>query len=546
MFKKSVGIGLLLVLLAALVVGCGGVEEATEEAAEVTEEDRYGGTYYARLGSDAPTLDPAHSTDSTSSRVIENIFDRLVEFDGDAEVVPGLAEDWEISEDGLTWTFYLREGVKFHNGSEVTADDVVFTFTRILDPAVQSDRANYYDRVEGASEFRDGEIDEVPGLVAVDDYTVQFQLEESYTPLLSILAVDSASIVPQDAVEKYGNDDFANNPVGSGPFEFVEWQSDHQIVLERNDDYYVDGLPYLDEVVFRVISESSSAFAEYEQGNIYEQIDGDLPDGQMDRILNSGEFDEELVVEPRLGTYYFGFNVQEEPFDNLKVRKALNYAVDRDTIVNVIRAGIEEPATGILPPGMDGYDPELEGYYEQDTEKAQELLAEAGYPDGLPGTYELAYNTDDANQSVAEALQANLRTIDVDVELVNVEWGTYLEKIDEGDTEMFRLGWVSTYPDPDNFLYNNFHSSNIGATNGSWYDDPETDEMLEKGRGMAPGSERAELYSEINETLIKDAPWMPIYYYSNTVLTKPFVNDFEVTARGEEPLTDVWLHPNYQ
>ncbi|WP_027339339.1 ABC transporter substrate-binding protein [Halonatronum saccharophilum] len=542
--KRSILSVLTLVLALVVLVGCG-AQDQSEDLREVSEGDRYGGTYYARLASDAPTLDPARSTDSTSSRVIENIFDRLVEFEGDSEIVPGLATDWDISDDGLVWTFDLRDDVYFHDGNHFTAEDAVYTYTRILDPKTQSQRSGYYVRIEGAEDFREGKIDYVPGLKALDDYTLEITLEEPFTPFLSILAVASGSIVSQEAVETYG-DNFAQNPVGTGPFEFIDWQSDHQIVLEKNQNYHIEGRPYLDKIVFRVVSESAAAFAEYEQGNIYEIVDGDIPDGEMQRVVHSDEFIEELILEPRLGTYYFGFNVTSKPFDNKKVRQAINYAVNRDTIVDVIMNGTVKPATGVLPPGMVGYEDDLEGY-SYNPEKAKDLLAEAGYPDGLPGTYELAYNTSDAHQNVAEALQASLRGIGVDVELLNLEWGTYLEKIESGDSEMFRLGWVASYPDPDNFLYNNFHSINIGGTNSPYYDVPEIDEMLDKGRGMLPGEEREELYAQINRRLVDDAPWIPIYHYSNLVLLKPFVNDFDVTARGEEArLTDVWLHPDYQ
>ncbi|WP_027339340.1 ABC transporter substrate-binding protein [Halonatronum saccharophilum] len=545
MFKrKGFLMSIALVLMLVILVGCGGQEEVKEES-QIAEDQRYGGTYMGRLSSDPPTLDPAHATDTTSTKAIDNIFDGLVRYDEDLNVVPAIAKDWDISDDSLTWTFYLRDNVYFHDGNHLTADDVVYSFSRILDPKTQSPRAWLFDRVEGAEAFQNGEADAVSGLKALDDYTVEITLAEPFTPFLSVLTMEVASIVSPEAAKEYG-DDFTRNPIGAGPFEFVSWRNDHQLELVKNENYYIDGLPYLDEVVFRIISESSPAFAEYEQGNIYEMADGDIPDGQMQRVLTSDEFSEELINVPTLGTYYFGFNTEVEPFNDKKVRQAMNFAINRDIIADVLMNGTVTPARGILPPGMPGYNDEIEGY-NFDVDRAKELLAEAGYPDGLPGTYELAYNTDDTHQSIAEALQRNLKSIGVDVELINMEWGTYIEKVDDGDTEMFRLGWIAAYADADYFLHPLFHSSNAGpGGNGAFYSNSEIDEMLDKARGMEPGEDRVELYQEAERIIVDDAPWIPVYHYARVGLVKPFVNNYFMGATGEFPLTEVWLDPDHQ
>ncbi len=538
MFKKSIILLLVLMLSLFTVVGCS--EEATEEAGEVTEEERYGGTYYGRLSADPPTLDPAQSTDTTSARVLRNLFDRLLDLDDDLEIAPAIAEDWERSEDGLVITFNLRDDVYFHNGEHLTADDVVYTFNRLVDPDTQSPRASDYDLIKGYEAVREGEADTLEGLTVVDDYTVEFEFVKPNTSFLYTLTRADSGIVNQTAIEAV--DDTEREPVGTGPFKLENWSSDHRLDLDVFEDYYA-GRPYLDEVVLRIIEESSSAFAEYEQGNIYEMAEGDLPDGDVQRVLEGTEFEDDKRFNQRLGTYYFGFNTQVEPFDDPLVRKALNHAIDKETITKVLRDGIVQPANGIIPEGMIGYDEDLAGY-DYNPDKAEELLAEAGYEDGLPDTYELAYNTDEAHQGIAEAVQRNLENIGVDVNLVNMEWGSYIEKVDDGDTEIFRLGWVDSDPDPDYFVYNTFHSSNIGGTNSAQYDNPEMDEMLEKGRTMPVGEEREELYREINEKLMDDAPWMPIYFYRDLTVIKPFVNGLRLSPRGAEPYTDVWINPS--
>ncbi|GAB6138238.1 peptide ABC transporter substrate-binding protein [Halanaerobaculum tunisiense] len=552
MFKKSLSLVAILFLLAFAVVGCGGNQQAEqdqqqeEQQQQVTEADKQGGTFQARLASDPPTLDPAHTTDTTSSRVIRNIFDGLVQYNEDLEVAPAIAKDWSVGDEGVEWTFQLREGAKFHNGREITAKDVVYSFTRLLDPETKSERAWLFERVEGAQAFQEGEADQVTGLEAVDEYTVKITLQEPFTPFLSMLCMENASIVPKEAVQEKG-EDFEQNPVGSGPFKFASWKHDNKVVLEKNEDYYVDNRPYLDEVNYRIITEGSSSFAEYEQGNIHVMIQGDIPSGQIDRVTDpKGEFADQYTLNNRLGIYYIGFNTQKEPFTNKKVRQALNYAVNKKVIASVVRDGLVKPATSILPPGMPGYNEDLEGY-PNDINKAKELLKEAGYEDGLPGTYELAYNTSKTHQNVAEAIQSNLKNIGVDVELNNMDWGTYIQKVDKGKTDMFRFGWIGDYPDPDNFLRVLFHSDNAGpGGNGAFYKNEEVDQMLEKAVKMKPGQERLDLYQKIEEQIMNDAPWIPVYYYSTPYLEKTFVNNYVFTPQVSLPLTNVWLDPSQQ
>ncbi|GAB6099250.1 ABC transporter substrate-binding protein [Halanaerocella petrolearia] len=551
MWKKRISLLLVLGLVLFAAVGCGGnqtnqdAKQEKQETKKVAEKEKYGGAFQGRLRSDPPTLDPAHSTDTTSSRVIRNIFDGLVQYDKNLKVVPAIAKDWKVSEDGLTWTFDLKEGVKFHNGREVKASDVVYSFTRILDPETKSERAWLFDSVKGATAFQEGEADKVSGFKALNDYKVQIELAEPFTPFLSVLAMENASIVPKETIQKHG-EQFAQHPVGTGPFKFADWKHDSKVVLEKNADYYADGRPYLDKVVYNVITEGTSAFASYEQGSIY-QMDSDIPDGQMKRVMKAnGEFSDDFSKVPRLGTYYFGFNTQKEPFTNKKVRKAINYAVNKQVIAQVLKNGLVKPAKGILPPGMPGYNPELKGY-SYDIEKAKQLLKEAGYPEGLPGEYELVYNTSKGHQRIAEAVQSNLKKVGVDVKLTNMDWGTYIQKVDNGDTQIFRLAWIADYPDPDNFLYTLFHSDNVGpGGNGAFYKNPEIDKMLDKARGMKPGQERLKLYQKIEKQIMADAPWVPVYYYTTPNLVQPFVHNYEFTAQTPLELTNVWLEPNHQ
>ncbi|AZR73715.1 peptide ABC transporter substrate-binding protein [Anoxybacter fermentans] len=540
--KKWMSLLVFVLIIGLVLSGCVGRKKEPEKGApgQVQKQDKYGGTFKGRLAADPPTLDPAYITDTTSSQVANNIFDGLVQYDENLNVVGAIAKDWDISDDGLVWKFYLRKGVKFHNGREVKAEDVEYSFTRLLDPKTKSPRAWLFDNVKGAKAFQNGEADRVEGFKVIDDYTFQITLEEPFTPFLSVLAMTNASIVPKEEVEKYG-EDFTSHPVGTGAFKFVEWMHDDHVTLEAFEDYF-EGRPYLDKIVFRIIPEDSSAFAEYEQGNIYDLTT--IPDGQIERVLNSDEFKDELIKKPQLGVYYIGLNTTKPPLNNKKVRQAINHAINKELIAEVLRHGTVIPAKGILPPGMPGYNKDLKAL-EYNVEKAKKLLAEAGYPNGIPGEIELAYNTSKGHQMIAEAVQSDLKKIGINVKLVNMDWGAYITKVDNGDTQMFRLGWIGDYPDPDNFLYVLLHSSNAGpGGNGSFYSNPEFDRLTEKARGMKPGPERIKLYQQAEQIAVNDAPWVPIYYYTNLILRKPFVHGYMVTPLGVMPLKTVWLSEN--
>lgn len=529
-------------ILALMIAGCAkkpepGDQQDGQAPAEVAEKDKFGGTFKGRLAADPPTLDPAFMTDTTSGQVAEHIFDGLVKYDEEMQVVSSLAKDWKISDDGLVWTFNLREGVKFHNGREMTADDFVYSFTRILQPETKSQRAWIFDQVEGAQAFRKGTATEVSGFKAVDKNTFQITLKKAFTPFLLHLTMNNAFVVPKEEVERYGAD-FTSHPVGTGPFKYVEWMHDDHLSLEVNEDYYA-GRAYLDKINFRIIPDDAAAFSEYEQGNIYDLID--LPEGQLDRVLNTDEFKEELIKKPRLGLYYIGMNLNKEPFTNKKVRQAINHAVNKKMIAEVLRHGSVNPADGIIPPNMPNYNSGEAKTLSYDLEKAKALMAEAGYPEGIKSEIELAYNTDRGHQMIAEAVQADLKKIGINVKLVNMDWGVYITKLDNGDTQMYRLGWIGD-PDPDSFLYVLLNSANAGpGGNSSFYNNPKFDQLTNDARVMPNGPDRMKLYQQAEQLALEDAPWVPIYHYNNIILKKPFVEGYRVNPSGVMSFTEVWL-----
>jgi peptide/nickel transport system substrate-binding protein/oligopeptide transport system substrate-binding protein len=332
--------------------------------------------YRRPLAQDPATLDPARLRDIYSLAVGQQLFDGLVQFDQTLSIMPALAQFWVASRDGLTWTFTLRKGVKFHHGREVTSDDVVYSFTRLLDPKVRSGVADHFMSVQGAAQFREGRAKTVAGLTALDRFTVRVTLTEAPVPFVSILAVGQAKIVPRELVESQG-DAFGTQPVGTGPFRFVRWERGKEIVLAANPDYY-DGPPKLARLVYRIFpgERLDGVFAEFRAAALE---DTPIPTKDYRQIIGSQAY--QYVRRPIFNLRHYGLNTRTKPLDDRRVRLAVVHAIDREAIVSEIWLGRYAFAKGILPPGTLGFNPKLRGY-PYDPAQARELLAQAGYPGG--------------------------------------------------------------------------------------------------------------------------------------------------------------------
>src|SRR5262245_3178174 len=332
--------------------------------------------YRRPLGNDPATLDPARIGDVYSRSVSQQLFDGLVQFDQTLTITPALAQFWKASRDGLTWTFTLRKGIKFHHGREVTSDDVVYSLTRLLDPKVKSGSADLFSSIKGAQEFREGAAKQVSGLTAVDRYTVQVVLTEALAPFVSMLAVGHAKIVPRELVEQQG-DAFGAQPVGTGPFRFVRWEPGKEIVLVANTEYF-DGAPRLSRVVYRIFrgEEFDAMYEQFKRGNLE---DSPIPTQEYRRVVTSADYIH--VKRPMFSVRFYGFNVRTKPLDDRRVRQAIIHAIDREALVAEVYLDRYTLARGILPPGMMAFNPKLTGY-PYDPARARELLAQAGYPGG--------------------------------------------------------------------------------------------------------------------------------------------------------------------
>ena len=532
-----------VLLVGLLVVGLSAVGLAS---------DKYGGTWKDALMSNPPDLDPAQATDTTSSEMIYQMFEALVEYDNEGNVAPLLAESWDISKDGTVYTFNLRDDVYFHEtieggtptangGRKVTAEDWVWTFNYIVDPETKSPRAYFIDMVIGYDEFRNGEVDHLTGVKALDDYTLEITIDRPFAPFLSVMTYNTFSVMPKEDVEKWG-EEWNFHPVGTGAYKFDEWDQDSRLVMTKNENYWMkdeegNPLPYMDKLEFRIIEDLTMMWNEFEIGNIYQtEVDDPFYTNAKE------EYGDNFMERPWLGTYYYGMNIEKEPFDDVRVRKAMNYAINREAMIEIVMNGRATAAKGVLPPTMFGYNPDLEGY-NYNPEKAKELLAEAGYPNGIEVT--LQYNTSTGHKRIAEALQAQYAQVGIDVNLKNVDWGSHLDSVERGEVPFFRMGWVADYNDPDNFLYVLLNSENIGPRgNYSRYNNKAFDEWTKQGRIQTDPELRKEVYQKAERLVVEDAPWVFIYHYTTHSLVQPFVENYELPSFGQysNKFRNVWLN----
>jgi len=518
---KSIGgfpvITALSIIIAVFMVGCG---TATDDGSAVF---RY------RLASDPPSLDPIHSTDTTSATIVLKIFEGLVDQDPETlDIIPSLAESWDISGDGLTYTFHLKKGVMFHNGREVTSEDVRYSIERCLTPKERSERSWVLTPILGAAEMLAGEVSTLRGLETPDDHTVVFTLERPFAPFLSYLALEAGRIAAREGIEAA---DFT--PIGSGPFAFVSWDHGIRVTLRANHEWH-GGDVGLENVEFEVIPDVGVAFQKFVAGEL-DFVD-EIPPGQLSLIRK--RYPESVHMWPYIRIEYVGFNMTRPPFKgNPALRRALSCAVDRKSIVESLFEGAAAVPTGILPPGIPGRDESIEGYT-YDPETAKKLLAEAGYPGGR-GLPELTlwYNTNERHEQVMQFIQANLRDIGVNARLRSLDWPAYLKACESFEPDMFRMGWVADIPDADNFLYILLHSSQIGPQgNYSGFSNAEFDGLVEQARLTADQTERTTLYKKAERIAMEEACWIIYAYPMQRILfnadydglVKPLQGDFKI------------------
>lgn len=487
------------------------------------------GTLRYPIDADPEHLDPWRSTTVATRRVLVNVYEGLTRFHEEtSEVAPLLAESWDVSDDGLEYTFHLREGVLFqdvegveYEDREVTADDVVWSLERyVTEDTTVSEHPEYLASVEGYDAFLAGEADALSGLEVVDDHTLRITLSAPSHRFLADLV--NAYVVPREALEALG-DDLSNHPVGTGPFLFDSWNRDDRLVLSANPDYWEEGAPRLDEVRFMNVPDETTALLQYREDELDLLLS--FPTGQVASIEQ--EFEGEYHEAPGLNVRYWGFKMTEPPFEgNAALRRAFNHAVDRDLIWNVLMEGERRPAhAGVLIPEMPAGD--VEGY-EYDPERARELLAEAGYPEGEGLEPITLYYFASADPAPQVAFQDMLSQIGVEIELQSEDNSTYWSHIGEPEVKLFLSGWSADFADPSEIFDYLF----MEGRDDTEYDNPEVNALLNEARATPDDEAREALYREAHEIILEDAPWIPSGYSKISYLVKPQVEGFTVSPAG--------------
>ena len=516
--------GIAMIMTAFLVSGliaCGGSSSGTGDAGTASGQGAQEGTAAAAdadkkdlvigVAAEAVTLDPQAGWDGNSLFVMHQLYNQLVKLDDKMNIVPDLADSWEQVDD-TTVTFKLRQGVHFHNGEEMKASDVVYSLQRAQQSAkVKAFTAN------------------IASVTADDDYTVTIKTSIPYAPLMSNLTHTACSIVSRKAAEAAG-DNFSQAPVGTGPFAFDSWASGDRIVLKKNEDYF-GGEVKPDSLTIKLMSEGSARTIALETG----EIDFEYPVPASDAARVDGDQGENLVVSMSPKIEYVSMNQKVEPFNNQKVRQAINYAIDKESLNTVATNGY-----GVVKNSqITGYTDEVT-HYEHNPEKAKELLAEAGYPNGF-STDILVYG--DTRNTEAQLIQANLAEVGITATITSEESTTMLEQINNGNYQMFIMSYNNTTGDPDTSLYMLFNSK-VPASSGnrSYTSIPEVDELLEKGRSSINADERKDIYKQIQQILTDQAVWVPLYDVPNLFGLRSGLNGFAPHPLGN----DVFNELSYQ
>ena len=477
------------------------------------------------LYSDPPTLDPHIAQDSTSASIILELYSGLVTLGTDLQIAPDLAESWTISDDGMKYTFTLRDNAKFHDGKKITASDFLWSFNRAANPSTTSTTAeDYLGDIIGVSDVISGKTDTISGIKMIDNQTIEINIDAPKAYFLAKLTYPAAFVLDK---QNLSDPNWIEKPNGSGPFTLDEYLVGEKLVLKRNDNWHKN-IAKLDYVSMNLAG--GSAMAMYENCEI--DITG-VGTSDIERVLDpSNSLNKDVVVAPLdFSQYYIGFNLNEPPFDDIHFRQALAYSINKELIASEVLSDLVKPAYGILPPGFPGYNENVTGF-KFDEDSAKDALAKSKYSDittlprlilSVPGT------GGSAGLDIEVILEMWKQTLGIDVEIQQLEWATFLQMLNKKELQFFSgLGWVADYPDPENFLDVNFHSSK--STNHNNYSNPEVDNLLELARVEADVSMRLDLYNKAEKIIVNESPWIPLWFPGDQyVLINQRIKNYKLT-----------------
>lgn len=529
MRKKGIALLLAMITIVAIVfAGCG------SPASNETKEDKIDENNILRLvvADEQTTCDAQKTTEYYT--VPMNIYDRLVETktnpDGSSELAPGLAERWEISDDGFVYTFHLRKGVKFHNGEEFKADDVVYTFERMLKPETGALNQDFITAIKGAADMMEEKATTLAGLEVIDDYTIKITLESPFAPFLANIATPGVSIYNRKFTEEAG-DQFGLTPeatCGTGPFKLSKWILNSETQFDAFNDYWA-GRPKLDAVNIKTVKDADTQRMMFENGEI-DEFDCDNAPSQIPYFANSEKYKDWLKIGNRVGIYYYSINANIKPFDDIRIRKAFQMSIDKQQLLNTLFDGRGTVQSGIMPPGLIGHNPDLPEI-KYDPDKAKALMAEAGYPDGFE--MDICMVTDSPNTlQLNEMVQAMLTKVGIKANIVQMDEASWYAVRAEGKLGSYTTSWSADFNDPDNFFYTFFAPQNTIKRSFN-YGNAEASQKVAEARTMIDEKERIEVYRELEKQIIQeDAAWVPLYSKQHIFVVNPRVQDYVVMWNG--------------
>jgi len=452
---------------------------------------------------DPKSLDPALATDVRTGQLCALLYDNLVRFGRGAELLPGLAKKWEISPDGLKYTFQLRDSVLFQDGKNFECIDIKKSFERILHPKTNSHRKWLFKKVSGSSEFSSGSVESVTGFRCEDENNFLIELNQAFTPFLGFLAMASASIIHETKTGEI---------IGTGPWKLKEWIHDGHILFNRNLNYF-DDVPKLESLKIRILPEALPRTAEFVAG--YLDI-MEVPESEFSIWANDFEWAPHIQYQDDLNIFYLGLNCSRPPFDNVLVRQAVNYAIDVQRIIDKVKNGNATAASGPIPPGLIEPYPKIK--YGFDPQRARKLLADSGYEDGLE--IELWQSQSSQLLYVTEAIQAQLEAVGIHVKIVRNDWNLYSKAVSEGVPDMYYRSWYADYPHAENFLAPLFESE-VSQRRWTRYSHNDLDSFIHKIQFTTDGQQLQNYIHQANSILIHDVPWVYLWHTRTAHISQP-------------------------
>ncbi len=526
----------ILIMFSVLIFSCG-KSKKKENVTAVESKPKYGGTLIYGKNGPPITLDPAFTRETESTLVTYNIYEGLVEQRaGRVAFDPGLARSWNISADGKVYTFHLRSNVLFHDGTPFNADAVLFSFERQYNP-----KHPFHDKKRVYEYWQNFNLSTtVHSMRAVNDTTFEVTLNAPDATFINILSLSFLEIVSPAAVNKYGKD-FERNPVGTGPFKFVSWEKDGTVICEAFNEYW-NGRPYIDTLILKPIPDAKTRWLMLRSGEI------DMMGSPNQSDIAEMDTTKGIIIarQPGVNVGYLAMNTAKKPFDNLKVRQAIVYAINREKLVKEVYGDMGRPAKNPIPPLLLGFNDEIR-HTPYDPNRSKELLAEAGYPNGFKAslwTMTIVRDYMPDGMKTAYMIQNDLKTVGIETDIVAPNWGDFLKRRGMGEHDMSISGWVGDAPDP-HFFFNPLLDKTIAekrpSTNAAFYRGQEMHDLIAKGKETFDPLERSKIYKKACEVFNRDLPWFVIAHAMSVVPMRDHVRGFQLHSSAVRKFNRLWI-----